>query len=226
VVAQPFEAWIDEWSLRSTGREGVQQLQVKASGEGFGYTLELVAGGPLVLHGAQGYSEKSGEGRASYYYSQPFYRVRGEIERAGQRYRVTGQAWLDREWSSQPLAAEQKGWDWFSLHLDSGAKLMLFQVRQTTGQPYRAGTWIGADGRTEALKGEQIQLSPLTTTEVDNGRKVPTRWRVQVPARGVDIEVEALLPQAWMGTTPPYWEGPVQLRGSSGGRGYLEMTGY
>ena len=69
-------------------------------------------------------------------------------------------------------------------------------------------------------------MSPLTTTDLDNGRKVPTRWRVQVPAHGVDIEVEALLPQAWMGTTPPYWEGPVRLRGSPGGRGYLEMTGY
>jgi predicted secreted hydrolase len=24
----------------------------------------------------------------------------------------------------------------------------------------------------------------------------------------------------------PYWEGPVQISGSHGGRGYLEMTGY
>jgi predicted secreted hydrolase len=99
-------------------------------------------------------------------------------------------------------------------------------VRQTEGQPYRAGTWIGADGRTEALHGEQIQLSPLTITDLDRSRKVPTRWRVQVAARGIDIEVEAVQPQAWMGTTPPYWEGPVRLRGSTGGRGYLEMTGY
>jgi predicted secreted hydrolase len=24
----------------------------------------------------------------------------------------------------------------------------------------------------------------------------------------------------------PYWEGPVRISGSHGGRGYLEMTGY
>ncbi|WP_299442525.1 lipocalin family protein, partial [uncultured Rhodospira sp.] len=24
----------------------------------------------------------------------------------------------------------------------------------------------------------------------------------------------------------PYWEGPVRITGSHGGRGYLEMTGY
>ena len=27
---------------------------------------------------------------------------------------------MDREWSSQPLAPDQTGWDWFSLHLTSG----------------------------------------------------------------------------------------------------------
>ena len=226
VAAQPFRAWIDDWSLHSTGGEELQQLQMQAAGADFRYDLQLRADGPLVLHGAQGYSEKSGQGQASYYYSQPFYLVSGEIERGGQRHLVSGQAWLDREWSSQPLAAEQQGWDWFSLHLDGGAKLMLFQVRQSKGQPYRAGTWIGADGRAQAMRGEQIQLSPLVTTELDNGRRVPTRWRVQVADHGVDVEVEALQPQAWMDTTFPYWEGPVRLRGNPGGRGYLEMTGY
>jgi len=29
-----------------------------------------------------------------------------------------------------------------------------------------------------------------------------------------------------METRFPYWEGPVRLTGSAGGRGYLEMTGY
>jgi predicted secreted hydrolase len=29
-----------------------------------------------------------------------------------------------------------------------------------------------------------------------------------------------------MGTSFPYWEGPIAFRGSHGGVGYLEMTGY
>ena len=49
---------------------------------------------------------------------------------------VTGQAWMDREWSSQPLASDQTGWDWFSLHLNSGEKLMLYRLRQKDGQNY------------------------------------------------------------------------------------------
>ena len=226
VEAQPFNAWIDDWSLQSTSGTGLDHLQMQAAGTDFRYRLQLDADGPLVLHGDQGYSEKSGQGQASYYYSQPFYRVTGEIERGGQRLKVSGQAWLDREWSSQPLAAGQRGWDWFSLHLDSGAKLMVFQVRQADGQHYRAGTWIGADGTSTPLRSDQIQLGELAWTTQQNGRKVPTRWRVQIPERGVDVEADAVQPRSWMGTLFPYWEGPVGLKGNPGGRGYLEMTGY
>ncbi|MNJ40342.1 Hydroxyneurosporene synthase (CrtC) [compost metagenome] len=124
------------------------------------------------------------------------------------------------------MAAGQSGWDWFSLHLNSGAKLMLFQVRETQGLPYRAGTWISATGQAQALQGEQIQLEPLAWTRQPHGPKVPTRWRVQVPMHGVDVQVEALEPNAWMNTRFAYWEGPVRLQGSTAGIGYLEMTGY
>ncbi|WP_313457483.1 lipocalin-like domain-containing protein [Pseudomonas sp.] len=220
----PMRAWIDDWSLQ--GDDDIRHLRMRASGAGFRYDLALASDKPLVLHGKQGYSEKSGKGQASYYYSQPFYEVTGEIERDGRRIAVTGQAWLDREWSSQPLAAGQSGWDWFSLHLDGGAKLMLFQVRETQGAPYRAGTWVAADGRVRPLQAAEIQLTPLAWTDQGNGKRVPTRWRVQVPAVQVDAQVDALQPKAWMGTRFPYWEGPVQVGGRVQGRGYLEMTGY
>lgn len=226
VQAQPFHAWIDDWSLRSTDGNDLQSLSMQASGPGFGYRLELNSAMPLVRHGDQGYSEKSGQGQASYYYSQPFYQVQGEVEHDGERLQVSGQAWLDREWSSQPLAASQEGWDWFSLHLADGAKLMLFQVRQTDGRPYRAGTWVAPDGQPHALQGGEIQMEAQARTRQDNGRQVPTRWHVRVPTHGVDIQVQAVQPTAWMSTTFPYWEGPVQLSGKPGGRGYLEMTGY
>jgi predicted secreted hydrolase len=223
--AVPFRAWIDDWSLRGVEGAGVDRLSMRAGAGDFSYRLELVSQGPLVLHGDAGYSEKSGQGQASYYYSQPFYRVTGEIETAGRRHRVQGTAWLDREWSSQPLSASQKGWDWFSLHLADGARLMVFQVRQTDGEPYRAGTWVGADGRPVALHGAQIRLAPLAWSAQQDGRRLPTQWRVQVPDRGVDVTVQAIQPRAWMGTTFSYWEGPVRMASGVAG-GYLEMTGY
>ena len=55
---------------------------------------------------------------------------------------------------------------------------------------------------------------------------MPTTWNVRFPDRGVDVEVTAINPQAWMDTSVPYWEGQIIVQGSHTGRGYLEMTGY
>lgn len=225
--AAPVRAWIDDWVLEAAkGGQGIERLRMTAKGQDFGYDLTLRSDRPLVLHGDQGYSEKSGQGQASYYYSQPFYQVSGAVERQGQRIPVSGQAWLDREWSSQPLAAGQSGWDWFSLHLDSGAKVMLFRVREARGQPYYAGTWITPDGKARPLARQQIRLQVLEWTTQANGRQVPTRWRVRIVEPQLDVQVQAMEPRAWMQTRFPYWEGPVRVSGSVAGRGYLEMTGY
>ena len=96
---------------------GIERLRVSAGDRNFAYTLDLTATGPLVLQGEGGYSRKSEAGQASYYYSQPFFTAEGSVSLNGREMKVAGRAWMDREWSSQPLGPDQKGWDWFSLHL-------------------------------------------------------------------------------------------------------------
>ena len=187
--------------------------------------MTLSAEGPLVFHGDGGFSRKSAQGQASYYYSQPFYRISGTLILPEGEVAVSGTAWLDREWSSQPLSDDQSGWDWFSLSLDGGAKLMGFQLRQTDGTDFTAATWIDRDGRTTAFPDGAFSAEPLESSEVA-GRDIPTAWRLRLPDKGVDVTVEAINRQAWMGLSIPYWEGPVTVSGSHAGRGYLEMTGY
>src|SRR5579872_3804177 len=119
--AAPFQAWIDAWQMR--GQEGMDStslspLELSAAAADFAYALRLRADHPLVLQGEAGYSIKSAQGQASYYYSQPYFRARGHITIDDGPVNVTGQAWMDREWSSQPLASNQTGWDWLSLHFD------------------------------------------------------------------------------------------------------------
>ncbi len=222
----PFRAWIDEWQMVSSagpGDDALDRLTLKADGESFGYALELEAEGPLVLQGDKGFSVKSAGGQASHYYSQPFYAVTGELLLPEGPVAVTGQAWLDREWSSQPLAADQTGWDWFSLSFDGGEKLMGFVLRGT--EDFTSGTWIGADGVAVPLEPGALQAEALERFTVA-GREVPVGWRLMLPERGLDVTLEALNPGAWMATSVPYWEGPVRIDGSHEGRGYLEMTGY
>ncbi len=222
VEPAPFRAWIDDWALEGPDFD---RLSLRASGPEFGYDMTLQAEGPLVFHGEGGFSVKSFEGQASYYYSQPFYRIEGTLTLPDGEVDVSGSAWLDREWSSQPLSETQSGWDWFSLSFESGEKLMGFQLRQTDGTLFSSSTWIMPDGSTTAYPNGAFAAEALVRSSVA-GREVPTRWRVTLPERGVDVEVSAINPNAWMDLTIPYWEGPVTVEGSHAGRGYLEMTGY
>ncbi|MBY5932617.1 iron ABC transporter permease [Tateyamaria omphalii] len=222
VVAEPFRAWIDEWAMEGPS---IDKLALRAQGPDFAYDMVLDAQGPLVFQGQGGYSVKSAEGQSSYYYSQPFYQITGTLQLPTGPVEVTGHAWLDREWSSQPLSETQTGWDWFSLSFDNGEKMMGFQLRQRDGSQFTASTWIAADGTTTAYPDGAFTAEPLGVTSVA-GRDVPTRWRVRLPDRGVDAHVAALNGAAWMPLTIPYWEGPVSISGSHSGVGYLEMTGY
>ncbi len=220
-IARPFEVWIDEWRLAGRWPD----LSLRASAPDFAYDLSLTQTGPRVLNGDKGYSVKSPEGQASYYYSYPFLSVRGVLRLPEGAVKVTGQAWIDREWSSQPLSEGQSGWDWISLHLADGSKLMGFQTRAAKGGTFTSATWIAPDGTATALPDGQLVMTPLDISRVA-GRDIPTRWRVQLASRGLDVTIEALNRQSWMPMRLPYWEGPVSVSGSIGGAGYLEMTGY
>jgi predicted secreted hydrolase len=226
VAIEPFKAWIDDWSLEATGAQtGLSRLRVSAAGPGFRYQLALAADRPLVLHGENGLSRKSERGQASYYYSQPFFEVEGTLIVHDREVKVSGQAWMDHEWSSQPLAPDQKGWDWFSLHLDGGEALMLFRLRSDAEPAFRAGTWIAADGAPQPLVSEDIVLEPLGTASIA-GLVLPQAWRLRVKSRVLDIRTSSLNANSLMATSFQYWEGPITFQGSHTGVGYLEMTGY
>ena len=222
VESAPFRSFIDDWSFEAKN-DNLSNARLSARNANFSYVLDLFSDRPCVLQGESGYSRKSEKGQASYYYSQPFFRVEGTLSMRGRETKATGKAWMDHEWSSQSLAPDQKGWDWFSMHLSSGEKLMLYRIRGDA--PHLFGNWIAPNGATHFLAGDDISLEPLTQTAVGE-RIVPTRWRVRVKSRGFDVETTPLNAQSWMGTMFPYWEGPISFAGSQSGSGYLEMTGY
>lgn len=230
-TARPFAAWLDDWNLRSTGDDWLP-LAVSARQADNSMQLQLHSGAPLILQGDSGFSAKHADGGGSYYYSQPFLNASGHLTIAGQVVPVKGDAWLDREWSSQFLQREQVGWDWFSLHLESGEKLMLFQVRRQPGQEgvenFLYGNLMKPDGSTTPLDPGQIKLTPLQKSRVA-GRGLPLRWRVLLPQIGREFEIHTEVPDQWMDVDFPYWEGVVIVSGSgpgNRGEGYMELTGY
>ncbi|WP_116131331.1 lipocalin-like domain-containing protein [Tropicimonas sp. IMCC34043] len=234
VTAEPFEAWIDQWRLAAPGDDndddnddgdGLDRLRLTASTADFAYDLALTATGPIVPQGRNGYSVKSPEGQASHYYSQPFYRIDGTLTLEDTTVPVAGQGWLDREWSSQPLSETQQGWDWVSLHFESGAKLMAYRLRDAKAAPFTPATWIAADGTPTPLPDGAVTMTPGATTRIGHA-EIPTEWDIALPEKGLEIHLRALNPRAWNDLDFAYWEGPVRVTGSHPGVGYLEMTGY
>ena len=238
VRAQPFDAWIDHWSLSSLANTqgDVYPLELSFSlqeGEAYGVTLEVGTDTPMVLNGRDGYSQKSASKQASYYYSQPQLAVSGQILWQGKLVKVTGQAWLDHEWSSQPLAANQSGWDWFALHLNDGRALMIYRMREETPEGLKndwlSGSLVAQDGSKTNIPSDEVILEVLGTEEVDS-RTLPLRWRVSIPKYDIDLKIEPLHANQFISGALPYWEGVVFATDSGTqketGRGYMELMGY
>jgi len=231
VTAEPFSAWLDDWVLQSTSSDWLP-LEVKARQDETSMHLQLQSSLALVLQGEKGFSQKHPEGGGSFYYSQPFLKASGELLVNGQSVAVTGEAWLDREWSSQFLQGNQVGWDWFSLHLESGEKLMLFQLREGPGENrdknFLHGMLISPDGNSTPLDPAQIHLEVVQWEDVA-GRALPLNWRMELPQIQRSFNIKALHPDQWLEVDFPYWEGVIIVTGNgpqNNGRGYMELTGY
>ena len=189
---------------------------------------------PLVLNGEEGLSRKGREpGNASCYYSMPRLETSGTIRIGSETSRVAGLSWLDREWSTSALEADQTGWDWFALPLDDGRDLMFYRLRRSDGtaDPFSSGTLVAADGSSRHLAVDEVQLaSDDWWTSPAGGCRYPSRWRLRIPAEGLDLEIVPRLADQELLASVRYWEGAVSVRGMSagspGGSGYLEMTGY
>jgi predicted secreted hydrolase len=225
VEAKPFSAWIDAWRMQASADSDDEKLApvtLKVATADFSYDLALDAGHAVVLQGEAGYSRKTEREQASYYYSQPFFTARGQITIEGKAVDVSGRAWMDREWSSQPLAF---GWDWLALHLESGEKLMLYRIREKDGNHSISGNWISPEGATRLLASTDVVMTPKPSVEIA-GRKIPSGWQVAISSLSLSIDCVPLNPQSYMRTSFAYWEGPISFTGSHRGVGYLEMTGY
>jgi predicted secreted hydrolase len=137
---------------------------------------------------------------------------------------------MDREWSTSPLARGLRGWDWFALQLEDGRELVYGQIRDARGQAsvFAAGSLILADGRKVSLAHEDVVLDVLAWWESPtDGARYPAQWRVRVPGHDIDLQVKPVIPdQELKLSILRYWEGAVDVTGTSKGRGYVELTGY
>jgi predicted secreted hydrolase len=238
LTALPLNLFIDDWQwLNSDGDTGLFPSTLafsatdtsKPNAEASA-TFTLNQTGPLVQHGDNGFSVKSNSGHASHYYSAPFISIEGELTQAIDTVttapiKLKGQAWFDKEWTSQLLDTGTQGWDWLSLHLDDGNKIMAFRMRLKNQDDYVTGSYITSTGEQITLQPGDLTLQPVSVKKVD-GRQLPLIWKLIIPSKKIDLTISTLKDKQWNNAAVPYYEGMVKIEGSHGGVGFLELTGY
>ncbi|MBW2356549.1 MAG: carotenoid 1,2-hydratase [Deltaproteobacteria bacterium] len=226
------EIKVNNWSARIAPT----LHRLEADGGEFAFELELMPRKPATRHGIHGYSRKGDTpSQASCYYSFTRLAARGQLKLGGRFLDVSGQAWMDHEFSTAPLAEGLVGWDWFSLQLDDQRELMLFVLRRGDGtwHPASSGTLILPDGTARHLTRDEIDLKTTRHWRSPHSQAVyPAGWLLQV---GDEIfQIKPLLDDQEMrtgaSTGVTYWEGAVNISAADGkslkGSGYVELTGY
>ena len=226
--------------IPTTAADSLSELNDAPSVSAVKVSLNLDTYGPFIKQGDNGYSKKTQDERLrSYYYSQPFINAKGTLNIEGNSVRVTGKGWFDHEWTSHLANSEAMGWDWFSLHLDDGSKLMAFRMHAMNenmknstskhSEIFTTASYIAKNGTKETIEQANVSITPTayeTINEGESARSVPTAWRIQIPEKDIDLSIRPFKESQWNNSLFPYYEGRVDIKGSHSGSGFMELTGY
>jgi predicted secreted hydrolase len=203
--------------------------------------LDLVLDQSVVLrHGIEpGLSLKGSEpGQASWYYTLPDIPVRGMLRVGdGETLAVSGRAWMDHEFGSSQLGAEQVGWDWFSVVLDDSTVLMAYGLRGVDGlpTPSSSGTLLVPGEPARHLRRDDFTIEPTSSwTSPQTKITYPSGWELKVKGAELSLVVTPAFSDQELSTGSTgvvYWEGLCRFEGTRAGapvsgEGYVELVGY
>jgi predicted secreted hydrolase len=230
--ASPYQVWLEDWRVEEL-EPSVYHL--RAAQDDVAIDLRLTDLKGPILQGDRGYSQKGPErGNASYYYSLTRLASSGTVRVGETAYTVDGLSWMDHEFSTSALAPELVGWDWFSIQLDDGSELMVYQLRREDGtaDTFSGGTYVDAAGNTNRLGHQDFTVTVNDTwRSPHSGATYPAQWTITVPSKDLILEVTPYLADQELNVSYTYWEGAVRVSGDRAGSavsgsGYVEMTGY
>ncbi|MDE1236407.1 lipocalin-like domain-containing protein [Vibrio aestuarianus] len=225
---KPFKLWIDNWSWRSLGVSPLPGILDIAT-DTFSLSLQSVATGSFILPGEDGYQSKHNlQPIASYNLRSPSMTVKGQLTLEGlpQTLKVSGSAWLSKEWGNNLLPSPNRNWDRFVFNIDGQNTLVVNRYRLYQKMPYVTGTLIQSSGKIIMLSEDDIVVSPVAASASNATDNVPRQWIIKIPKYDMRLVIEAV--NSNMGSTffIPYWEGPVRVNGNSKIAGFMQLTGY
>ena len=207
-----------------SGANGTDQLKVNS--DQFDFDLKLQASRPPIFHGNNGIINMKNAGD-SYYYSRSRLDISGTIKIHDNTETVTGTAWFDHQWGD--FRTTSVTWNWFSLMLDDGTDIMIYQFYDNAGKQLMNTGTLTKDGLTEVLPDSGIHLTPLETwISKISGLAYPVQWKLELPTTNINLTTKAIVNNsefdARLTTYNIYWEGAVEVKGSQSGKGFVEMN--
>jgi len=188
--------------------------------------LSLAHGGrsPLVHWG--GARRAFSFGGDSLYYSRPQLATEGRVTVDGRAHAVRGRSWFDRQIGSLAESV-LNGWRWFSVNLDDGSALVVFDFHHAPEE--RTGALVAPDGTARALGPGDVEIETLDRWRSPRTlAQYPSRWRLSVRG-GPTLFVTPLVAdqevaKPWL--YPTYWEGACGVTGDATGDAFVELVGY
>ena len=232
----PMTVDIDDWTYTVFATAGSHRFNAANDTEA-GLSLQLESTTPAMLHNKIGWLPT--ETGATYYYSRPRQSAVGELTLGGETLKVTGTVWFDHQWGDFFVLGKPAGWQWFALHLDDGASLMITESRGIDGEVAETyGTYMSPSGEVRSLRqeAEGIRLaSEGEWTSPVTGATYPSGWALEIDSLGLDLTIVPVVSDQEVTLGLPassaYWEGKASIGGSQNGEpvsgnAYVELSGY
>ncbi len=224
---------VGDWSIQ--GVNGLDHLAAEMTNYAIHITLRGLKA--PILHNGNGLITY-GLGGFSYYYSRTRMDLAGTLLDHNQSLEVTGEAWMDHQWGNF-LTLGGGGWDWFSIQLNNNTEMMLYLIRNPTGQIISTYVgYIGPNADDHLLPTSALRVAVLDHWQSPvTGANYPSGWQIKIndpqlhAALTLTPELKNQELTAYQSTGNSYWEGAVSIQGQSAGRvvkgeGYVELTGY
>jgi predicted secreted hydrolase len=190
------------------------------------FDLILTAVKKPFLENGNGYLSLGG--RSTYYYSLTNLKTSGVIRIKGKEIRVSGKAWMDHQWADAPYAKDK--WNWFSIQLEGNTEIVCFELLTQNKRVPLAGISY-PNGKSEHFHEVNFFPQGKEWISLKTHAHYPLSWIIEIPEKRIKLKVEPLIKkQEMIFGTLNYWEGPLAVSGSFGGRqvtgrGFLELVG-
>lgn len=203
--------------------------QFSSATESFEMDLNLTPTLKPLAHGENGFIPM-GDGVNSGYYSFTNMKPSGTIKIGTTSHTITeGRMWMDHQWGDWDSRTAMN-WDWFSLRLDDGGALMLFQFRDSNNNILH-GNWTYRDSDGNITYGNEYKVTAKDMLTLDYGAHVanyPIDWTVEIKKLNASFNITPVTGNQTVGSI---WEGLCSLEGSINGQNitgeaFAELSGY